>query len=177
MGDYRPKIELRVVHQLRRMALLLAIVLFQTALAPSLWTFRLDWVLVAVICWTLIGGLAAGLRWALYGGVALDLLSPLPVGSHLLALLLGATSIALLTNGFPRDNRIVPLISVVVAALLYGACLGLVMMVTGRPVAWSRYPVTILLPNALADAAVALPVYFLLDRFQRATRPAIGWEI
>lgn len=161
------------MRQLGRVALLLLLALFQTALAPSLWSFRIDWILVAVVCWTLLRGLGGGLRWALYGGIALDLLSPLPVGAHLLGLVLAASVVALVTDGLERDSRLLQIGSVLLVSLLYALCLALVMGTTGRPVAWSRYPLTIILPTALANAAAALPVYFILDRFARSRRPQI----
>lgn len=164
------------MRQLGRMALLLLVALFQTALAPSLWYFRIDWVLVVVVGWTLVRGLAPGLRWALYGGLVLDLLSPLPIGAHLLALLLAVTTVAILTDGFPRDNRLMPTASVLVASLLYAACLGGVMAATGRPIAWGRYPLTVVAPEALANGAVALPVFLLLTRFHRPSKH-IGFEL
>ena len=176
MGDYRPKIEQRVVRHLARIMLLLLLALAQTALAPALWGFRVDWVLVVVICWALLRGLAAGIRWALPGGLALDILSPLPLGSHLLGLLLAVIAVALATDGFPRDNRLIPTMTVLTVSLLYAGTLALIMSMTGRPVAWSRYPVTIMLPAALANGAMALPAYLLLERLSRGSRPDIGFE-
>jgi rod shape-determining protein MreD len=165
------------MRQLGHLVLLLLIALFQTALAPSLWALRIDWVLVVVICWTLLCGFGAGMRWALYGGLTLDLLSSLPIGSHLLALLVSVTAIAVLSDGLPRDNRIIPTGSVLLGSLLYATCLGLIMGGIDRPVAWGRYPLTIILPEALANGVVALPVFLLLDRFNRRNRPDIGFEI
>jgi len=176
MGDYRPKIEQRLGHLLARCALLLALALVQTALAPAVWGFRIDWVLVVVVCWTLLQGLAAGVRWALPGGLALDILSPLPFGSHLLGLLLAVTVVAVVTDSFPRDNRLLPTAAILAASLLYAALLALIMSMTGRPIAWARYPVTIMLPGALANGAMALPVYLLLERLSRGRRPDIGFE-
>ena len=158
------------------MGILLMIALVQTALAPSLWRLRIDWVLVAVVCLTLLRGLAPGLHWALYGGLALGLLSPLPLGSHLLGLGLAATTVSVLTAGFPRDNRLVPTVSVLLVSLLYAGTLALIMSAIGRPVAWARYPVTIIAPGALANAAVALPSYLLLERLNRGERAMIELE-
>ncbi len=165
------------MRQLGRIGLLLLVALFQTALAPSFWYFRIDWVLVAVVCWTLLRGFAAGMRWALYGGLALDMLSPLPIGSHLLALLVSVTAVAVLIDGFPRDNRVVPTASVLLVSPLYAASLGLAMTTIHLPVAWERYPVTVILPESLANGAAALPVFLLLDRFHRRSRPDISFEI
>ncbi len=161
------------MRQLGRMALLLLLALFQTALAPALWSFRIDWVLVVVVCWTLLRGLGGGMRWALYGGIALDLLSPLPMGAHVLGLTLAATAVAIVTDGFGRDRQMLYTASVLLVSLLYALCLAIVMTTTGRPVAWSRYPLTVILPTALANAAATLPVYFVLDRFARSSRPRI----
>jgi rod shape-determining protein MreD len=177
MGDYRPKIEQRVMRQLGRMLLLLLVALFQTALAPSLWSFRVDWVLVVVICWTLLRGLGPGMRWALYGGLALDFMSPLPVGSHLFALLLAVSAVAVMTDALPHDNPFVVTSSVLLVSLLYGAALGMIMSAVGRPVAWQRYPLTIMLPEALANGAATLPAYALLQRFTRTREQPIEFEL
>jgi rod shape-determining protein MreD len=176
MGDHRPKIEQRIVRELALIGLLLSVALFQTALAPALWHFRIDWVLVAVVSWSLIRGLAAGLRWACYGGIMLDLLSPLPVGAHLCALLVAVTVVAVTTESLPRDNRLVPTASVVLVSLLYALCLGAIMAFTGRPVAWSHYPLTVIVPTALANGAATLPVYLLQDRFNRPKRQETSFD-
>ena len=65
MGDRRPKIEQRVIKQLARILALLLVALFQTALAPSIWRLRVDWMLIIVIGWALLAGLASGIRWAI----------------------------------------------------------------------------------------------------------------
>ena len=165
------------MHQLGRMLLLLLVALFQTALAPSLWSFRVDWVLVVVICWTLLRGIGPGMRWALYGGLALDFMSPLPVGSHLFALLLAVTAVAVMTDALPHDNHVVVTLSVLLVSLLYAVSLGVIMSSVGRPVAWQRYPLTIMLPEALANGAAALPAYALLERFTRAREQPIEFEL
>ena len=164
------------MRQIGRMALLLLVALFQTALAPTLWSLRIDWVLVVVVCWTLLRGLGGGIRWALYGGIALDILSPLPIGTHLLGLTLAAATVATVTDGLGRDSRMLHTASVLLVSLLYALCLALVMGVTGRPVAWSRYPVTVMLPAALANTAATLPVYFFLNRFARSSRPQMEFD-
>lgn len=168
MGDYRPKIEQRILYEALQIGLLVFIALIQMALAPSLWYFRIDWVLIVVICMTLLRGFGTGLRWSLYGGIALDLLSPLPLGSHLLGLVLAVITSAIITDGLPRDNRLVPTGAVLIVSLLYTAILGCIMSIIGRPIAWTRYPLTIMLPAALADGIVTLPLYLLLRRLTRS---------
>ena len=177
MGDYRPKIEQRIAHELLQIGLLLCIALIQMTLAPSLWYFRIDWVLVFVLCMALVRGFSAGLRWALYGGLALDLLSSLPLGSYLLGLVIAVVVVAVITDGFPRDNRLVPTVAVLFVALLYSVTIGLLMSAVGQPIAWGRYPLTIMVPTALADGIVTLPIYLVLRRLTRGPQPAIGFDL
>jgi len=177
MGDYRPKIEQRLLHELMLIVGLLGITLFQTALSPTLWSLRIDWVLVVVVCITLLRGFAVGLHWALIGGLALDLLSPLPIGAHLLGLLLAVTVVAVSTDALPRTNRLVPTGAVLLVSLLYTALLGVIMMATGRPVVWAYYPFTIVLPGALANGVVTLPTYQVLEWLRRERRHDIGLEV
>lgn len=177
MGDYRLKIEQRFLREVLRMSAMLAVALFQTALAPPLWQFRIDWVLVVVVILALLRNLASGLRWAAYGGLAIDILSPLPLGTHLLALVLAVTLATVGTEAIQRDNMAVPTVAMIVVSLLYTGITGLVMTLIGLPIIWERYPLTIMLPTALVNAMVALPVYLLFERVQRRGRPDINFEL
>ena len=176
MGDRRPKIEQRIIKQLARISALLLVALFQTALAPSIWRLRVDWMLVIVIGWALLAGLASGIRWAIIGGTALDILSPLPIGSHLLALLLAVVIAMALTTGLPREHRLTATVAVIAMSLLYGVVLAAIMSTTGRPIVWERYPWTILLPVALVNGAAAVPTFVVLERIARRGRPNVGFE-
>lgn len=173
MTDYRPKIEQRVLHQVLRALLLLSIALFQTSLAPTFWRFRADWVLVAVIAWTLLRGLLPGVRWALYGGISLDLLGALPLGSHLLALLLCVIGVAFLTEPLDRDQPLLLIVVMLVAALLYSSTLALIMSLTGSAVPWSSYALIVIVPTALIDTIVAIPAFALLRRLERRGQPLL----
>ena len=177
MGDYRLKIEQRVLRELLRMGAMVTVALFQTALAPPLWQFRIDWVLVVVVVLALLRNLASGLHWAVYGGLAIDFLSPLPVGTHLLALVLAVTLATVATEAIQRDNLAVPTVAMIVVSLLYTGISGVVMTLIGLPILWERYPLTIMLPTALVNGMVALPVYLLFERVQRRGRPDINFEL
>jgi rod shape-determining protein MreD len=176
MGDYRPKLEQRILRGLIRISALLLVVLFQTALAPSIWRLRVDWMLVIVISWTLLAGLGSGLHWAIIGGIALDLLTPLPIGSHLLAMLLAVLAATVLTEALPREQRLVATATIILVSVLYGFVLALIMSFTGLPIVWDRYPFTILMPAALANGAAAIPAFYVLERFHRGGRPRISFE-
>ena len=45
------------------------------------------------------------------GGLALDFLSPLPIGTHLLALLLVVVVVAAISDILPRENRLVVIVN------------------------------------------------------------------
>jgi rod shape-determining protein MreD len=164
MGDHRPKIEQRILHQVLRALLLLSLALVQTTLAPTIWRFRVDWVLIAVVGWTLLRGLMPGLRWAIYGGVSLDLLGSLPVGSHLLALVLCVIAVAYLTEPLDREQPLLIMISILSAALVYGSTLTLVLFVTGVVLPWGYTTLVELVPTALITTILAIPSFALLRR-------------
>lgn len=173
MGDYRPKIEQRVLRQMLRIVLLLCLALFQTSLAPTFWRFRADWVLIAIVGWTLLRGLVPGLRWAVYGGLSLDLLAPLPLGSHLLALLLCVIVVAFLTEPLDREQPLLLIAVMLGASLLYAGTLTLILALTGSSLPWHSYALTVLVPTALVNTIVAIPTFALLRRLERRGQPVL----
>ncbi len=177
MNENRPKIEQRVTHQLLLALLLLSVALLQTALAPSLWRFRVDWVLLMVVSWTLLHGLVPGLRWAFYGGVSLDLLGALPVGSHLLALLLCVSAVALLMEPLDHDQPLLVLATLLLAALLYGFTLMLVLHLTGHTLPLYQYSLVVVIPTAIINTIAALPTFALLRWLDRRGRPVVATEL
>jgi rod shape-determining protein MreD len=177
MGDNRLKIEQRILREVLRMCAMLGVALLQTALAPALWQFRIDWVLVVAVTLALARNFASGLRCAAYGGVALDILSPLPFGTHLLGLVVAVTLATVGSEAIRRENLLVPTVAMLLVSLVYAAIAGAVMTATGLPVNWGRYPLTIMVPTALVNGIAALPAYLLFERFQRKNRPDIGWEL
>lgn len=170
MYNYRPKWERRVIRHLSRCAFLLLLALAQTALLPSLWLFRVNLVVVVVICWTLVRGLEAGLGWALYGGLALGFLSPAPLGAHLLGLVLVALLTAVATEQFPRDNLLLLVLCIVAGTLLNGVVMALILRLTQVQIAWLRYPFTVVLPETVANVAWAVPVMWALRRLHTEER-------
>ena len=99
---------------------LVGLALFDTSLAPTIWRFRVDWVLIVAVGWTLLYGLLPGLRIALYGGVALDLLGSHLLGTHLLGLVLCVLLVALVAEPLDREGQLLTIMMLLGAALLYG---------------------------------------------------------
>lgn len=152
---------------------MLALALVQVTLLATPLGFAAPLVLVLVVCRTLLGvgaafpdiGLGRALRWALYGGFALDLLSATPLGAHALALLLAVLAVALLTRRLRVERPIVPLGSIIVAALIYEAMLAL--LTQPGAIEWRSYAQVVILPVVLVALVPMLPAFFLLRRLLR----------
>ncbi len=173
MGDYRPKIEQRILRQILRALMLLSIALIQTALAPTFWRFRADWILIVVIGWTILRGLIPGVRWAVYGGLSLDVLGILPIGSHLLALLFCVIVVALIVEPLDRDQPLLLIGAMLGGSLFYGCILALLLPLTNFDVPWRYYTLVEIIPTAIINTIVAIPTFALLRRFERRGRPMV----
>jgi rod shape-determining protein MreD len=176
MVESRPKIEQRVLRQLAMLSLMLIVALIETSFAPTLWRFRANWVLLIVVGWTLLRGFGPGLNLAIYGGLALDLLGVLPVGSHLLALLLCVLAVAVLAEPLDREQPLLMIAALLGAALLYGATLALVLRFTGNELPWMTYLLVAAVPTALVDTISAVPTFALLRRLHRQGQPRVATE-
>lgn len=174
MNNRRPRWEQRLLRQCGRAVSLLLLAMVQTSLFPAISYFRINIVLVAVVCWTLLRGLVPGARWAMYGGLALGLLSPLPLGAHLLGLVLVALLLAVATEAFPRENLLLLTLCVIAGSVVQGLVLAGVMHLSGRPTAWLLFPITVLLPEALVNLVIAVPMYLVLRALRQRER-ARGW--
>lgn len=173
MGDLKPKIEQRILHQVLRALMLLSVALLQSSLAPTLWRFRIDWVLLLVVGWTLLKGFVPGLRWAIYGGLSLDFLGTMPVGSHLLALVLCVCAVALLAEPLDRDQPLLVQLCLLAAALIYGLALAAVLWATSDGAAPRDYLLVVVLPTALINTIAAIPTYAVLRRLARLGQPLV----
>lgn len=152
---------------------MLGLALLQTSLAPTIWRFRADWVLIVVIGWTLLRGLLSGVRLAIYGGLALDLLGAMPVGSHLLALLLCVIGVAFATEALDREQPLLVMVTVLAASLLYALLLALILHLVASSVPWNSYVLVVIVPTAIINTIAALPVFALLRRLQRRGKPVL----
>ena len=135
-----------------------------------------DLVLVAVISWTLLRGLADGLVWALVGGLCLDLLSSGPFGLMIVPLVIVC---ALARLGYSRvygAHLWLPLFLTFPLSVVYYLSYALLLSLTGRPIAWSATLVQVILPASLLNIAAMLILFPLLRRLhRRVSPPAISW--
>ncbi len=127
----------------------------------------LNLVLVLVIGWALLRGLQSALVWAVVGGLWLDLLSGVPLGTAMLALSLVAY---VCTRGvIPWLSATGPVAAAVtVGGTLLYTSLYLFLLRTrqlaGSESWWAIWP-SHALPAAVANALVAIPIFWLLARF------------
>jgi rod shape-determining protein MreD len=176
MGDRRPKLEQRIAAEILWAIGLVSLALLDTALAPTIWRFRVDWVLIFAIGWTLLYGLLPGLRIAVYGGVALDLLGSSLLGMHLLGLLVCVMGVALVAEPLDREGPLPTLAVILVATSLYGAIQTSVLILNGVALPLPAYLLVELLPTGLINTIVAIPTVAALRRWVRRRQPAAGLE-
>jgi rod shape-determining protein MreD len=159
--------------------LLLPAALLQVTLAP-----RLDiagafpnFVLLAVVGWTLLRGAGAGIGWAVAGGLLLDLLAPGPLGIHALALAVAAYGTGFLKRSFEPDPVFLPAAAGALATVAYNLVLMAMAELLGSSISFLPVLAAWVAPSALYDAALLPLVLLLLRRFDGVIpRPlAIEW--
>lgn len=132
----------------------------QTSLVPGLQFngAQPQLVLVWVVSWAVIRGRGEALPWAVAGGLLLDLLSQMPPGSHLLALVVVTFVADLGHQVMQGSTALFAAAAVFAGSLLYGLLLLAILLVTGRQPDVAGATVTAILPGALYNLAVLLPV-------------------
>jgi rod shape-determining protein MreD len=145
------------------------LVALQTSLVPHLdvGVARPQLVLVWVVCWAAVRGRGEAIPWAMFGGVLLDLLSQLPPGTHLLALTLVAFLADFAHRAAHTSVVVLAPIAVAAGALLYGVILTFIVGVVGRRVDPSGFFIRDVLPSALYDLVVMVPMLAILRAFDR----------
>lgn len=151
--------------------LLAGIALLQTTLAPQLSIIggRPQFMLLAVVSWSLLRGGREGVVWGFVGGVMLDLLSGAPFGVITLPLLLVGFLSGLGEINVFRSNFLLPGLVVLLATLFYNAFALFLLQVLGEPVLWESALLHVILPAALLNLLVLPLVYLPLRRLHRLT--------
>ncbi|MGB9724029.1 MAG: rod shape-determining protein MreD [Chloroflexia bacterium] len=159
--------EIRVVYGLTLVALLLALLQVGPMPRLPLLGVRPDLVFLVALAWGMVRGSAEGAVVAFSGGLALDILSSFPLGGQALALLLTVISLAWLGAPFYRGNPLFPVAGAFLGTWVYHLLLLLLAQLFGQAVAWGGALRYIVLPLSLVEAALMLPIYWLLDRLER----------
>jgi len=150
---------------------LAAAALAQAALLPGLGPLGVmpNLVLVLLLVWCALRGLAEGLVWILGAGVLLDLLALDPIGTNGLALLPVAALAVPARRRFFHSGMLVPLALAMVATVAHAAVLtGLRALGDGAapPPAAMAGPVVL---HALLNALLVPPLYLIAGWMDRLT--------
>lgn len=91
---------------------MLLLVILQAAVLPRFPVLGVapQLLLVVVLAWTLLHGLAEGMLWALVAGVLLDLFSASPLGVTTLAMMAALAAAALVQRSFPGSKVLLPIV-------------------------------------------------------------------
>lgn len=150
----------------RALIVLSIVVLSQATLLPRVRLLGVtpNLLLTTVLCWSLVRGFEEGIVWGFAGGLGFDLIAGMP---------LGTTSLAVMSTCFLADlskstlfarSLILPMLVVAMATPIYGWIVLLIWQLRGLPVDWLGSTVRVILPEALLNSLLALPVY-----------PALHW--
>jgi len=121
-------------------------------------------VLIFVIAATLIFDGKASLIWAFIGGLILDIFSGGPLGASSLALMSAVLIIAIGTQSLSRYHLFVPLISIILATLIYSFIYLAVLAALGQGLPVTATIEGIILPALVYNTIVMLLLTPLLNR-------------
>jgi rod shape-determining protein MreD len=146
-------------------AIVILLALAQTSLVPSIeiGPARPQLVLVWVVCWAVVRGRGEAMASAIVGGLALDLLSQMPPGAHLLALALVTFLADLGHKVMQGSTALFAGAAVFAASILYGLVLVAIMVTRVHPVNVPDAVILDILPGAAYNLVLLAPV-FLLQR-------------
>jgi rod shape-determining protein MreD len=141
----------------------------QTSLVPRLTPggARPQLVMTWIVCWAVVRGRGEAMSWAIFGGLLLDLLSQMPPGAHLLAM----TAVAFLADlghkVMQGSTALFASAAVFAASLAYGIVLVAVLAVTSHPVQLADTVILNVLPGAVFNLAVLLPIFLVQRAFDQ----------
>ena len=141
--------------------LMAVLAVLQTAVLPRFPIAGLEpqLVFLVALAWGLLRGLEEGLVWAFIAGLWIDLFSMTPLGLSSLALVAMAFLASLSEGRVWRSHIILPLAVALIASVGYHAISAAVLFLSGNAVDWLTVARQVLLPSALLNAALILPIY------------------
>lgn len=155
---------------------IISLALVQITLLQTPLGFPVPLLLVMVVCRALVAigaafpdaGIVTALRWACYGGLALDSFSTMPLGSHVLALLLAVLLVAGATRSLRVDGPLLPVAGVLVGSLIYEVTLAGLTQLLRAPIEWHSYALIAIVPSVLIALIPTPPVFFFMRRLLRS---------
>jgi len=152
--------------------LFLAVVgLLQSTLAPYLALGRVkpDLMLVVVVAWGVLRGAGEGVLWGCIGGLYLDLLSGGPFGVSIVSLILASYLTGVGEINLFRTNLLLPVLTVILATIIYYLVSFLLLQTLGRPVPLDSSMIQITGIAIVLNVALAAVLYQPLRWLSRIT--------
>jgi rod shape-determining protein MreD len=150
--------------------LLLVVTLVQATVLPELVPFGVvpNLVLVLLLVWSALRGVAEGLIWLMGAGLLLDALAMDPLGTNGLALLPAVLGAGLARRRFFHSGMIVPLALAVVATVAHGLILTVLRALeTGGGLPPLTAILRLTLVQAMLNAVLVPPFYLIASRVNR----------
>ncbi len=152
--------------------------LLQVTLIPHLTVAHVqpDVVLVAVVCWALVHGPTEGAVWGFLGGLALDMLSAAPFGMHTATMTIVGIAAGTAAALIPSELWLLPPGASVLCTILQQGICAWFLRTTGWPIEWGTVLTTVVLPAALLNLLLTVPLYQLARLLnRRGTVEEPGW--
>jgi rod shape-determining protein MreD len=127
--------------------------------------------LIAVVNWGILRGMDEGMLWAFIGGVGLDVFSGWPFGTNTVALVVVASVVSLGETTFMRTHALLPPATMFVATVLFYAVAMFILESTQHPVSWIPELRAIVLPAAIYNAALNIPLFRLSQYLENRVYP------
>jgi len=128
-------------------------------------------VLLIVIDWGILRGPDQGMMWAFIGGLGIDLFSTWPFGTSTVALVIVASIVSLGGGTFIRTHALLPPAAVFLGTILYFLIAFFILESTQHTVDWIPALRDVVLPIAIYNAVLNLPVYWLVRRLESRVYP------
>lgn len=125
--------------------------------------------LVLVVSWSLVSGVAEGLVFAFLAGLAMDVVAGLPLGTSPLALMPVCFLAVIGRNSVYVNNIWLPVLLVALATPLEGWLMLFLRQLHGVPVDWAGASSRVILPALVLNVLLTIIVVRLMRRFG-------GWE-
>lgn len=158
--------------------LLATVAILQSSIVSHfrIWGVFADLPLLVVVSWGLLRGSREGLVWGFIAGLTVDLFSGAPFGAATFGLMAVGFLSGLGQSTVFRSQVLLPLITVLLATIVYDMLFLLVVWISGYPVTWLDSLFRLILPSAVLNTALT-PVIFVIMRWlnTRFGREEMEW--
>jgi rod shape-determining protein MreD len=158
--------------------LLATVAILQSSIVSHfrIWGVFADLPLLVVVSWGLLRGPREGLVWGFIAGLTVDLFSGAPFGAATFGLMAVGFLSGLGQSTVFRSQVLLPLITVLLATIVYDMLFLLVVWISGYPVTWLDSLFRLILPSAVLNTALT-PVIFVITRWlnTRFGREEMEW--